>query len=365
MKPIYVPYKQIRVDSLKLRIPIDLVRVLDESIFDTYSEINDATAEISSEQSKRKVKEFYTSETSKIKVSIEQRMTSDGVQECIMLLLNSKFTKRAYFEGIHYDALEQIYKDIIDLKIFEMDFDDFVRCDVTDVDIKLDESMSQLSWAKIINLFKQNTKASPQAGKGYTPYPPTRQKPYQNGLQFGTRTGATDPKPFIKLYWKGGELLSNSEDFYNEHIKGGITQVELLNIVRIEATIKNKNHASRCGIENFTLLGVLSLREEQLLKAFQYMAGKYINPVTFNYNTPKVGLSATELVLHDALKLGLNYTSIEIVVDKLIQSQRTASAKSKKKRLLLDIYNEYIKDCKTLPTDNDSLKYLQFFNLVA
>lgn len=349
---------------MKIRIPTSLVTVLDESIFDTYSEINDSTAELTPEPPKHKTKEFYISESSKIKFSIINRVTSTGSQECIVILLNSKFCKDRYFEGIHFDIIENIYNEIIKLKVIDIDFETFLRSDVTDIDLKLDERMSQLSWSKNIDLFKKNTKASPLANKGYKPFPPTSQRPLQNGLQFSNRKGATDARPFIKLYWKGGELLSESIEFYKEHIENKIDFEELKKVVRVEVTIKNKNHAKRCGIEDCTLLGILSLRQDSLLKAFQYMMQKYINPVSFN-NTPKIGLSSTEIVLYDSLKLALNYMSPEEAIDRLTVSQLTPSAKSKKKRILKDIYTDYIKLFEPKPADKEALIYLQQFDLIA
>ena len=60
----------IRIDSLKLRIPITLTTITDKSIFDHYAETNLNTGEIAPEEFKLKAKEYKFSETSKVKILI-------------------------------------------------------------------------------------------------------------------------------------------------------------------------------------------------------------------------------------------------------------------------------------------------------
>ena len=339
----------ISVDSLKLRIPLTLVDIRDKSIYDHYIELNASTGEMSTEFPKTKFKEYYLSKTSKVKVGIEKRITAQGkADDCLIIYLNSKSIKQRYFEAIHMDIIESIYGNIMALNVFHVDYETFLRSDCTDIDFKLDEVMTQLEWSEVINQFKLATIPSKQSDKGYTAFKPTKNQPYQNGLQYNKRATATMSKPFLKLYWKGGELLSNSKDYRDEHLLD-FTDEELLQIVRIETTVKNKKHANKLGIQDVTLLGLLSLTEETKVNVFRQIFTKYLDKpkrqTVIDKLSKKDKLKPSDQIYYVAIVSLMDHTksTSNEVIESLIQTVECKVSKSRQKMHLNSIYENFIK----------------------
>jgi hypothetical protein len=341
----------ISIDSLKLRIPLTHVELLDKGLLDHYVEINESTGEIESEEYKLKFKEHLFSNTSKVKLGIEKRMTMKGhVQECLMIYINSKILRSRYFEGITIDNIESVYNDLMSLKVFSVSYEIFLRSDCTDVDFKLDEKMTQPEWNELLNQFKLVTIPSKDAEKGYKEYKPRKSDIYNNGLQYNTRDKASPSRPFLKLYWKGGEMESKSKEFRDEHLPE-ISNEELLQIVRIETTIKNKLHGTKLGLENMTLLYLLSLTEKTKESLFRQMLGKYLERPKRQTTLDHVKdsrMSPTELVFYSAIVSLMDHTkdTPENVIDCLIQGIDHKVAKSRKKSELNEIYEQFIKGTK-------------------
>lgn len=339
----------IRIDSLKLRLPLTLIEVIDQSILDYHIEVNLNTGEPSSNEYKRKFKEYCYTETSKVKLGIEKRITAEGkAEECLMVYLNSKALRERYFEGITIDNIELIYNDLMNLNAFSIQYENFLRSDCTDIDMKLDEVMNQDEWNELLTQFMTATIPTPQAERGYKRYKPTLAHPFQNGLMYNTRDKATTSRPFLKLYWKGGELMSKSLDYKDEHLKH-IDQQLLLQIVRLETTIKNRKHAKDLGIENVTLLGLLSLTEKTKEKAFKQMFSKYLHKpkrqvVIDKLNKPEL-LSPSDLVHYVAIVSLMELTkgTPSEVIDSLIQAIPNKVSKSRQKTRLNEIYDRHIK----------------------
>ncbi len=365
-------HNSIRIDSLRIRLPLNLADNIDISIFDTYSEINNNTAEIDTEVRKSKHKEFFISETRKVKLSIKNVRVSDSLtQECLIILLNSKFIGSRYFDGIFIENIHDIYLDLMSLNAFHVDFETFLQLECTDIDIKFDEEMNQNEWNLLLNSFKRNTKASPHANKGYIPFPATTKEPLQNGLQYSDRKKATISRPFMKLYWKGGELLSNSLDFYNENLIHLFNEENITDVVRIEATIKNKNHASSLGIKSTKLISLLKLSESELENAFRQIIGKYIDnksklkTLETNSSTAKITAN-TQIILNSlsVLLYDLNLT-IECAVSRLTDGLKTRQTKSKKKIELMSIYETHLKGTKEDQSNNNVNSFFNKFSWFA
>ena len=343
----------IRIDSLKLRIPLSLVNIKDKSIFDHFIEVNGSTGEFNPEDYKTKFKEYRFTQTAKVKIGIERRNTfQGGNEECLMIYLNSKILRERYCQGIHFDLIKDVYSDLIALNVFELDFDTFVRSECTDIDFKFDEVMNQDTWNSLLDEFMRLTIPSAELDKGYKRFKPTKQEPLNNGLQYNKRATATPSRPFLKLYWKGGELLSNSLDYYDEHLKHETSKEQAKEIVRIETTIKNKEHAKKLGIENTTLLALLSLTELEKETMFRKIISKHLIKPNKETKVERAKdndkMNPTEQIFYVALMslmTNQNLTSNE-AIETLLQTIDDKSAKSKKRTALKRIYDEQIKGNK-------------------
>jgi len=349
----------IRIDSLKLRIPLSLVSLHDTSVLNHYIEVNESTGEFNPEDYKLKFKEYKFSNTSKVKIGIEKKNTKHGYsEECLIIFLNSKILRERYFQGLHFDLIKDVYSDLISLNVFEVDFDTFVRSECTDIDFKFDELMSQDTWNSLLDEFMRLTIPSAELDKGYKRFKPTKKNPLNNGLQYNKRTTATIPRPFFKLYWKGGELLTHidqkgSLDFYEEHVKHEANEDQVKQIVRIETTIKNKEHAKKLGIESTTFLSLLSLTENEKEAMFRKIISKHLikpnRDIKIERATNNDKMNPTEQIFYVAimsLMTTSNLTSNE-AIETLLQTIEDKSAKSKKRTALKQIYKLHIEGNKT------------------
>lgn len=349
----------IRIDSLKLRIPLSLVNIKDKYIFDHYISVNNRTGEFDPEEYKIKAREYKLSNTSKVKIGIERRNTLHGQsEECLIILLNSKIQGKPYFQGLHFDNSKSVYSDLMGLNVFDVDFDTFVRSECTDIDFKFDELMSQDTWNSLLDEFMRLTIPSAELDKGYKRFKPTKKNPLNNGLQYNKRATATIAQPFFKLYWKGGELLTHPDqkgslDFYEEHLKHDISEDQIKQIVRIETTIKNKEHAKKLGIESTTLLSLLSLTELEKETMFRKIISKHLikpnRDIKIERAKDNDKMNPTEQIFYVAimsLMTTSNLTSTE-AIETLLQTIEDKSAKSKKRTALKQIYKAHIEGNKT------------------
>ena len=345
----------IRIDSLKIRIPLLFVSVKDLSLNNHWSKVCVENGEINDTyQAKKELKEYAISTTAKVKIGFEKRYTTNGQnEECLVILLNSKFLRDRYFQGIHFDIIRDIYNDLIALNIFDVDFDTFVRSECTDIDFKFDEFMDQDTWNSLLSQFMSATIPSAQLDKGHNRFKPSKNDPFNNGLQYNKRSTATKSRPFFKLYWKGGELLSNSNEFYREHLSGSITESQVKQIVRIETTIKNREHAKYVGIESTTLLSLLSLTEATKEKMFNKIISKHLHKPTRSITIEKAKdsalLSPTDQVQYNAIMSLMSYAKLTAidVIELLLQGIESPVARSRKKTSLNEIYELHIKGNKT------------------
>ena len=350
----------INIDSLKLRIPLTQIEVLDKVPMATVlnQKINTISGELLHEEYKNELTPFYFTKTSFIKIGIERRMTEQGkIQDCLVFLLNSKILRSRYFEGVTIDNIESIYKDLMSLKLFYVPYEVFLRSDCTDIDFKLDDKMSQPEWNELLDQFYHVTIPSKDSGKGCHRYTPKKHDPFNNGLQYCSRDKASPSRPFLKLYWKGGELQTEktdrtkgSKDFRDEHLSH-IEDEEIFQFVRIETTIKNKPHGTKLGLENMTLLYLLSLTEKTKESLFRQMLGKYLERPKRQTTLDHVKdsrMSPTELVFYSAIVSLMDHTkdTPENVIDCLIQGIDHKVAKSRKKSELNEIYEQFIKGTK-------------------
>jgi len=342
----------IRIDSLKLRIPLSLISLKDTSVLNHYIEVNESTGEFNPEEYKLKFKEYLFTTTSKVKIGIERRNTfQGGNEECLMIYLNSKILRERYFQGLHFDLIKDVYSDLISLNIFDLDFDTFVRSECTDIDFKFDEVMNQETWNSLLDEFMRLTLQSAELDKGYKRFKPTKQEPLNNGLQYNKRATATPSRPFLKLYWKGGELLSNSLDYYNEHLNQA-NEDQVKQIVRIETTIKNKEHAKKLGIESTTLLSLLSLTEAEKETMFRKIISKHLVKPNRDIKVERAKnedkMSATQHTDYNAIMLVMTLAKVpsKDAIEMLLQGIECKVSKSRRRTALTRIYKAHIEGNK-------------------
>ena len=100
----------ISLDSFKLRIPYELVEVLDESLLGTWQYVNDKTGEINPYFNKKN-SVTIKDKGKTTRYAIEQQVGKNKqVNTYLTMLINSKLLESNYLKGITTETISEIYK---------------------------------------------------------------------------------------------------------------------------------------------------------------------------------------------------------------------------------------------------------------
>lgn len=338
------------IDSLKIRIPIWQLNTYDLSLDDTLCTVN-KTVGTEGEDFKKRSKEYQCKEY-KFYVSINQVKTSlNQIEDCITLLLNSKQLQGHYFEGITLDNVKLIYDQVIELGILDCSLDTFLSSAPTDIDFKKDHNSLDLDeYKELLGGVKAMTKHSSKSEKGY--------RSHKLGVEWSIRkTNKYLTNPYLKIYHKETELLTNSDDFTRAYLNG----IDFKNLFRIETTVKNRKHlrSLNLGLKDYTFKDLLLLSTEKkdsiISNAINSQLDSRTRMTTFKTEqrmTPvnRINLNAL-LILTSELNWGIDRS-----VSTLINGIKNESSKSVNKATLYRLYNDHIKgtnyDFKTSKIDS-------------
>ena len=351
--------EQVRVDSIKIRIPLTHLTIHDYDSFQRIGFHTERTYEVDEFSYRHKAQKFKT-ECGTITLSISKvKITQELVTDCLIILVNSKQLKHDYFQGITIDTIQRIYEAINSIKsevgnkVLSIDYETFIYADTTDIDYKIDFRMNQTEWTNVIKDFMTLTYPT-KTGIGYEreKYKPKKSNDYlQNGLQYNTRKSATTYKPFFKLYYKGGEFLTpvdkdGSKDFYDSFLKDHFNDSEIRSICRLETTIKDKKMAEKYGIKSTQLLKIISLPTETMLEVFRKMFESYMQKRKSNISVqaPTTIIAPTSIVFYNSIMLIMKSTGMTGLeaIDNLIQNIPGKVSRSRTKTQLVRIYNDFI-----------------------
>jgi len=256
----------IAIDSMKLRIPEKRVNILDEEFKGAWRTFNDATGNEDTRLVKPHRKYIVTRGGIKINWQIEKITLSRTPERFLTLEVPSSILKGRYFEGIQNNTAAFAYQRLMSFKVAEFSFSDFVAADCTDIDFKTDRIIDGDFKTMISDIYKDSkhpdgsrifTKTDNQGGQWSS-----REKP--NAIQ----------TPFIKIYNKGLALKTVQKDLYDSYL----AQFDVSNIIRLEATLKNKKHYRHIYGDSSTgmrLGSLLDMSQPNKQKLFDYAAGKY------------------------------------------------------------------------------------------
>jgi|TARA_R110000803_G_C11945229_1_gene317034 hypothetical protein len=267
--------------------------------------------------------------------------------DCLMLLINSKQLSERYFEGITLNTLPVIFDLVKRLKILDCDYDTFLSSSPTDIDFKKDYELELDEYKELINGCDIMTKESNKSHFGNNVF---REKT-NYGIQWSKReTTKFLQAPFTKIYHKGFEFITSGKDKGSKEFADKyLSHLDFSNVLRIETQVKNKHHLNRLkiGLNDFTLKEILSLSEENkdkiLSKAINSHLSRRTKSLTFKNKsnlTPSNRMHLNSLLglIHDA-----NFT-FKRACNLLLNNIENDSSKSLKKKLLIDLYNDHIKD---------------------
>jgi hypothetical protein len=243
-----LPYLQrVKVDSLKLRIPLEDVSIVSTTFREKYQKLY-VTGELdecfSLEQHKTNITNGITARIG----IVSHLVTQHTSKEFIYIQANSKMCKGRYLEGITLDTVKCVYDYIISLKVVYFTYEVFLDSFVSDIDLAYDVDISVSDMISMNQAIYSTVKVNMVRHMD---------KPFRSsdnvGLQFNRREKATPSAPFIKIYHKGLEMAHKSKEFYDEYL----SMFDLSRYGRIEFTIKGAKHQSHLGISIKTLRQLL------------------------------------------------------------------------------------------------------------
>lgn len=280
---------KIYIDSLKIKLNVDVVEVFKKGYEETYdlnadlikgfSVVSNDTGEVIDEEFKKGALGFNEKGIkTKFLLSGWTNPHTDRKYEFLNILVNTKCLKEKYFEGIKWSTIKDIYDFLIDLKVCRFSFDDFVEAVVVDIDLcfnyrlPLKEFQEQLK-----NLKKMFIRPEKRTDTGCIDYGLNGVGRKGVGFQCSRReTTQFKSRPFMKWYAKGLELKKDDDNIlFNANYLYDIKDEKGKKFVnddlqRLEITIKNSQHLEQClqvfGLEKKnTLENLLDIVENQVI----------------------------------------------------------------------------------------------------
>jgi len=345
---------EISIDSLKIRIPIHQIKILDESITSKWLLVNEKTGDI--DETYFKENSFKVSNSGiSIRYGIEQQQTAkQKIQPFLIILLPSKILGSRYFEGFTATNIEIVYNALISHKVVDFSLKSFLNAECTDVDFKQDSIIDTKTYQGSISKVKELAKPSKKKNQGYKLYNRSDNK----GIEFSDRrTTSFKSNPYFKIYHKEVELTNNSETFARNYLQ----EIDIADVVRIECTVKNKAHFRYLGIEDTRLQKLLELSPEAKKTIMSSILAKHLEP---RINTPKEveGLKTTEQMHYNnivaLMSAGNTFDTIRDVIT--LHGIKDKNTRYRKRKELNYIYDNFIKDTLLDKTTKKVDEFLTF-----
>ena len=301
------------MDSCKVRIPIDRVHVLNDSLLSHWipAEVNKETGEIRETGFDFKSKAYYHNQTGiSTRMAIEKQMTAEKrTKEFLTIGINSKMlrSQERYFQGITTGNIPPVHEYLLSLKLAAFSLDDFKAAQVTDVDYKKDFYCDDIDALTLkLELLTIPKKKKGQGCKRY-------RESSNKGIEWSDRKStAITTAPFLKVYSKDLDLKYNSSEFSRIFINTDIS-----NIARVEVTIKNRKHFKLYGVTDTRLINTTNLPQETMESMIQRSIRKHIErPVRPRTESGEIPPREQEMIniiaLLQAGRIGLNEARLNL-----------------------------------------------------
>lgn len=275
------------VDSLKVRVKMDKVAIIDKRIVTEYIryyptlEVLDNDNYVFDEELQRADPYVQIIDGITYRFYPKAFITKDKrAEEYMVFQLSAKMAKRQYFQGITLDNIGQIVDDINALNVIRISKENMLQGLISDIDICINHSIDEKSYSTGLGVL--NTAVRPGKKPLIHNFNKVNQKGVRNlGMDFNKREKANNSTPYCKIYHKGYELLSKSVDFYNAYL-APLSTGFLNRLVRFEFTIKahkHKQYLCEKGLKaDFkTLKDLLSASHKELKEIAQSGLSCYID----------------------------------------------------------------------------------------
>ena len=335
--------KQVTIDSCKLSIPLSHLTSYDKSLIEELIVVDKETCSIIEKEFKRVSKKYFFEEFSVYASIHENKRTSlNRFEDCLIILINSKQLGSRYFEGITFDTLPTIFQLVRKLGILDCSYGVFLKASITDIDFKKDYVLEFNNYKELIKGCELMTKPSNNRDKGCTVY----SDKMNYGIEWSVReTSKYSTYPFVKIYHKGLELMSDSgsKEFKDRYL----SHMDLSNVIRIESTVKNKKHLEslKLGLKYFTINELLHLSQEEMNKIISKSINAHLLPRTksLSFKTESKMTPTNRIFLNSLIGLTLDADfSFDRALNLLLNGIENDSSKSNNKKVLKRLYFDHV-----------------------
>ena len=292
----------ISVDSFRIRIPFELVTVINPSLYSHWIEVNSDTGET---RPSFKSRAYHIKESGiSTRYEIKTQVTRDQSNKTFLVIgVNSKqLASIKYLEGITLDNLGLVYEYLIAQQIASFTYDSFINGECTDVDFKKDFICDDLN--ALINKLAKMTISSTKADEGCRTFTTTNYSG-KTGIQWSNRKATSFAKaPFLKVYSKEIDLKTQSKEFRDKYM----SEARIKDLTRVEYTIKNKKHFRSYGINQTDLNSILSLSQDKLQEMLQSTLNKHTNkPIRSHTTVDDDKINTRDQKMINVLNLVIDY----------------------------------------------------------
>ena len=335
---------QCSIDSFQFRIPLADVRSYDSCLTSKHLLVNEQGEVIEEKTANRKYRVEGQINGTGFATQIKKvRHTGRQNIDCILFDIPSKLLGANYFDGITQDNFPIIYDTIIGSGLANFSYDALMGAGVAaDIDVKRDAyKPNDMDFPKYCLTLKQQAKPTTEIGKGCKTFNGQNEG---QGIQFNTRNSATVASPFLKFYNKSMELHTKSLPFLQSNLR----DKDISGLIRVESTIKNKQHFQRVLKHSNNTLGcVLSLSSKELEQFIIHAQRIHLDKVTaYQQRKPNQDLAGKDLMLFrfliDSLGRGVSFYEVE----RFLLEGLEKTPKRRTRKLIIELHDRYLSEQK-------------------
>ncbi len=281
-----IPLGKPKIDSLRILIPYEDVIVHHNEFLNNTALINQ-DGEVLSEE----LKTTYFNKEASISCSYAYASNiffNGGQCDVVKIGFSSKILKELYFNGIDRYTIKRCFDFINNEGVLTISKDAFLNAKVVDTDICFDLFLEDTNVKEVVSIANELTIPS----KNTTQWKKCEKT--NTGIQWSRRNGvgkAYKTKQYLKYYAKAIELKNNSKLFYESYLEEELNQDYILSdgkrytppnylddnkLLRVETTIKNKDHWKTYGLQVETLNDLLKLDLFKYLEIFNRPISHYM-----------------------------------------------------------------------------------------
>lgn len=244
-----------KTDSFRMEIPTTDCEVSSE-FYDKYVLINANTGEeVENFKKKQALEHTVDGVTYYSWLYTRYDVNKKEYKEYVVFLVNAKMLFKDYFLGITWTTIKDLYIKLMSLNHFYIEYKDFLKCYVYDVDFCKDFTATNESimWYK-----DKYTYTNKYYVHSWCP------KNVFETLQFNTRERSTISAPNAKYYSKYNEQKSQKRKHVKEfYLKNGFKINDLKGVYRFEYNMKNKSSLDRWHSSGNRLEDILNITKDK------------------------------------------------------------------------------------------------------